>query len=300
MRRSFFVLLFSFFCLFFTCDDGDIITFELDFADTFDACGDLVFYKTKNDPSESLSLLVTDIDFEDLLEVEANVSKEITSNSNIFNYRTYSNESLPSNLFCQAIPPSEITIREDYESSNNEAVFTILLTEDDNDGVPSELEDLNNNGDLEDDDTDGDGIPNYLDFDDDGDNVPTSIEKPNYTEADGLSNAQDTDGDGTPDYLDADDDQDGVPTINEESVNQNNSPTDDIRDINSGLADYLNPMISESVSPLGYREHTIKQTYTIRLLIKNVDLDIINTDIDFGSLKPNSAIPTERKETPTF
>ena len=38
----------------------ELAEFELDFEDAFLACGttDLVFYKTKNDPSESLSLVI--------------------------------------------------------------------------------------------------------------------------------------------------------------------------------------------------------------------------------------------------
>ncbi len=43
----------------------------------------------------------------------------------------------------------------------------------DGDGIISFLEDLNQNGDAFDDDTDNDGIPNYLDVDDDGDGVLT-------------------------------------------------------------------------------------------------------------------------------
>ncbi|QFZ55647.1 hypothetical protein FEZ18_13000 [Oceanihabitans sp. IOP_32] len=44
----------------------------------------------------------------------------------------------------------------------------------DNDGIPSYLEDLNGDGEFTlDDDTDGDGISNYLDVDDDDDGIPT-------------------------------------------------------------------------------------------------------------------------------
>lgn len=43
----------------------------------------------------------------------------------------------------------------------------------DNDGIPSYLEDLDDNTDAFDDDTDEDGFPNYIDFDDDGDGVST-------------------------------------------------------------------------------------------------------------------------------
>lgn len=43
----------------------------------------------------------------------------------------------------------------------------------DNDGLPSYYEDLNDNGNVFDDDTDGNGVPNALDADDDGDGVLT-------------------------------------------------------------------------------------------------------------------------------
>lgn len=51
----------------------------------------------------------------------------------------------------------------------------------DNDGVLDKYEDVNDNGDLWDDDTDGDGKPNFLDLDDDGDGY-TTREEITYTE----------------------------------------------------------------------------------------------------------------------
>jgi gliding motility-associated-like protein len=47
----------------------------------------------------------------------------------------------------------------------------------DGDGLTDGQEDINGNGDPFDDDTDGDGIPNFLDLDSDGDGVPDSVEK---------------------------------------------------------------------------------------------------------------------------
>ena len=44
-------------CLF-TCNDGDIITTELDFEDTFESCGNIVFYKTKTQPAQTFSLQI--------------------------------------------------------------------------------------------------------------------------------------------------------------------------------------------------------------------------------------------------
>ena len=298
MRKVIFVVLTI--GLFFqtSCDDGDILTIEFDFEDTFESCGDLVFYKTKSDPSESLSLVVNDVTFEDLFNLLAGETLTVTSSSNTFNYRTYRNASLPSDLFCSDVPPSEVYINEDYESSNDTATFTTTLTEDDNDGIPAEFEDLNENGDYDDDDTDGDGIPNYLDQDDDGDNVFTATEKPNFTDTDGLTNAQDTDGDGTPDYLDTDDDDDGVLTRDEESVVQDNNPTNDIRDPNVG-ADYLNKDVAQTVAAVAYREHTIYQTFAVTLYIENVNLEVITQDFDFGILE-DSATSKTRKLTPDF
>lgn len=58
----------------------------------------------------------------------------------------------------------------------NVKLFQLQRRDSDRDGVFNKDEDLNNNGDLYDDDTDGDGIPDFLDVDDDGDNVLTRRE----------------------------------------------------------------------------------------------------------------------------
>lgn len=81
-------------------------------------------------------------------------------------------------------------------------LYTLAISDHDGDSVPSILEDLNNNqyfAETED-DTDGDGTPNYLDTDDDGDGILTRDEYD--TDMNGI--ADDSDMDGTPDYLDAD------------------------------------------------------------------------------------------------
>ena len=104
MRQLFFIFLALSFLSLNSCDDGDIIDFVLDFDDTFEVCGDtdLVFYKTKNDPSESLSLKLNNVTLNDILDVDDLGVFEKTytlSTSNPFNYRTYSNTTLPSDLF---------------------------------------------------------------------------------------------------------------------------------------------------------------------------------------------------------
>ncbi|MGI6393153.1 MAG: hypothetical protein ACOX2F_00210 [bacterium] len=92
-------------------------------------------------------------------------------------------------------------------------------------------------------DTDGDGIPDYLDLDSDGDGIPDSVEGledvdgdgiPNYrdidSDGDGLLDSyecpllpcKDTDNDGIPDYLDFDSDNDGL--TDKEEVELNTDP----------------------------------------------------------------------------
>ncbi len=73
------------------------------------------------------------------------------------------------------------------------------LTDSDNDGILDIDEDLNNDNNLDNDDTDSDGIPNYLDEDDDDDGVNTADED---RDNDGNPANDDSDGDQTPDYLD--------------------------------------------------------------------------------------------------
>ena len=73
------------------------------------------------------------------------------------------------------------------------------LTDSDNDGILDIDEDVNGDNELDNDDTDGDGIPNYLDEDDDGDDVNTADED---RDNDGDPTNDDSDGDDVPDYLD--------------------------------------------------------------------------------------------------
>ena len=93
MRQLFFVFIALSFLSLNSCDDGDIIDFKLDFDGAFKVCGDtdLVLYKTKNDPSESLSLILNNVTLDDILNVDDLGIFENTytlSTSNSFNYRT--------------------------------------------------------------------------------------------------------------------------------------------------------------------------------------------------------------------
>jgi len=90
--------------------------------------------------------------------------------------------------------------------SNSPLVFQITLNDvniadHDNDGVSSILEDINGDGDVKNDDTDGDLVMNYLDVDDDNDGILTKNED---TNGNGNWFDDDADGDGIPNFLDKD------------------------------------------------------------------------------------------------
>lgn len=117
------------------------------------------------------------------------------------------------------------------------ATITLVdLSDADGDGLQNVYEDLNTNGFLADDDTDGDLLPDYLDTDDDGDQVSTVLEDRNHN---GDPRDDDTDGDSIPDYLDTDDDGDGLTTLQEDR-NRNGDPFDDDYD-HDGIPDFLDP-----------------------------------------------------------
>lgn len=308
-------IIFSFLALAFlftSCDDGDIITAELDFDDTFvtkDCDGSLICFKIKTDPAESLSV-VFNTTLEDLIETAPDTTNPLLinlvnnnpnftiSSSNPFNYRTYSNP-ITENAFCSVIPPSNLGVINDFISTQGTATFIIVLTEDDNDGIPAEMEDINGDGDLDNDDTDGDGLPNYLDDDDDGDNVKTATELFDFsdidTDANPLTNPEDTDADGIPNYLDTDDDQDGVLTVNEDA-DGNLNPANDIENNNVG-PNYLNEVVVNSIPATEYSAHQINQSFRLELTLGGIVLPILIQEVvEFGTLTRTQS----RVATPTF
>ena len=127
-------------------------------------------------------------------------------------------------------------------------------------------------------DTDGDGIPNFLDTDDDGDGIPTSLETsadndgdstPNYLDldsdgdgvVDATETATDTDGDGTANYLDLDSDEDGF-LDSVELLGDDDGDT---------IANYIDPKDAGfSISPMGLI--TVNESGTVTASI-NVVLD---------------------------
>ncbi len=148
-----------------------------------------------------------------------------------------------------------------YANVNGEVKSVILRVIDcandyDMDSVATAEEDLNADTNLANDDTDLDGIPNFIDNDDDGDLILTTVE---YVFARGGNSdvsLMDTDNDGTPNYIDADDDGDGILTILEDA-NNNHNPADDDVNANS-IPDYL-----ENNGALGINNASFKNNVTI-------------------------------------
>ena len=173
-------------------------------------------------------------------------SAQNMSNS-ILNPSNYSNTSNP-----QIIYGSIVNLN---NGCSNYQPFAIFLTpqstvDSDNDGVTNNLEDINANGDLTDDDTDNDLIPNYLDPDDDGDLVETLLEVRGFTIG-ASSNMYvyiDTDNDQIENYLDPDDDGDGVNTADEDYDGDGNPLNDDAN--NNQIPDYLDNTVTLSSSDI--------------------------------------------------
>ncbi|MGC6430572.1 MAG: hypothetical protein ACON5F_05990 [Jejuia sp.] len=308
MKRFCLVVLFGcFFCVN-SCNDGDVIDFEFDFEDTFRSCGEsnILLFKTKEDPTETVSVAIEGFTVEDIFKTDSTDIIATIEKTGVFTYRTYNRLDLPddTDLFCNNLPPANLNITLD-ESSDAKATIIRSLIEDDNDGIPAEFEnqDPNGDGDFSDaQDTDGDGIPDYLDADDDGDNVLTSSENVDPDNDDNPADAQDTDGDGTPDYLDPDDDGDGVLTRDEENDTQNQNPQDDVSNSVLGIADYLNENVNLPGEPAtAYRPHTINQIYIVRLIVEEIDISFLSQDIfDFGTLTGASQLSGIRTVTPDF
>lgn len=108
---------------------------------------------------------------------------------------------IPSGLAYYQYPPANGGLKAYEQLIFSFELFDSEVADHDNDGIPSYMEDLNDNGYLLDDNTDS-SAPNYLDDDDDNDGRLTKFEI--EIDANGNITFPDVDGDGTPDYLDSD------------------------------------------------------------------------------------------------
>ena len=270
------------------CDDGDIVVsnFNFDQDTALELCGDdddKVLYTIDNETKEAISLRFIgqefDGTFEGLNPPEA-ISIDLGVNNKL-NYRILNASANGTQYFCQEIPASYPTVNQEFISTTGGSAFLSInvIDQDDGDGIPANQEDLNDNGNLFDDDSDDDGIPNFIDMDDDNDNVPTSVEIIN-NDGDSLP---DTDGDGTPDYLDPDDDGDGVLTRYEDlnafdNLDDDGNPTLNPQDDTNpdGLPNYLNSQVTEFIEINQFRENVISRDFRTQVVLTNVTLEQLN------------------------
>ena len=285
-----------------TCDDGDIITVNLDFDKQLSLCSNnidsFLIYDLREDPNESLSLIIPRNDLEEFPFTEPTPTGNptefiINASTNRFIYRTY-NRAVATNELCEPIQPGNLTTIEDYEATTGSAFATVIIDDDDGDGISSENEgrgEADENGNYPNaQNSDGDEFPDYLDEDDDNDNVKTKDEL-DEENIDGdnnpFTNPLDTDGDGIPNYLDTDDDGDGINTI-EEDANGDKNPRNDTNTDTEGniIAHYLNILETTNYgSPglVGGNEYT--RTVSINFLVTEFNLEILSaTELDLGTL----------------
>ncbi|WP_459212954.1 hypothetical protein [Aquimarina rhabdastrellae] len=287
-----FLFIFSLLIGLYSCDDGDIIVTEFDFDDIdLERCNgagvdEHVFYKINTSLNEAIALNFTSPFSETpvlTLNEVITITLSLSETTNQLLYRKFT-DAVSDSYFCGSVPPSDVTVTQELLSTQGEATIeTRIAIIDDNDGIPSEEEDLNGNGNLEDDDTDGDGLPNYRDPDDDNDNILTSNEIPNGIPNN--DNPRDTDEDGIPDYLEADDDNDGVLTINED-ISGSNNPRDPSNDEDGdNILNYLDndssPATPVSNSPA--LSNAVRITYRTTVTIINLEFNSTNNNFNQNS-----------------
>lgn len=276
-----------------SCDDGDIIVTSFDFEQqTLERCSDFdtqyVFFKINPENNETIAIaFTTSNDIFDAGDGENEVRElelQLSGNDNI-TYRRF-DESPTSDYFCNPIPPATPIVIEEFISTSGDITVFTEGTYADTDGIASEIEDPT--GLI---DTDGDSLPDIIDFDDDGDNVPTGQEGVVLND-DGTINTEltrDTDGDGIFDYLDNDDDNDGVLTIDEDTNMDLNPANDNSDPDNENLDDYLNPAITTSVNTETYRLHTY--------FLNNIIITIDTQNLDFRNQNGEEVIRDIRTVT---
>ena len=199
--------------------------------------------------------------------------------SGISFYETLTDASTGANPLTNTTAYFNISNPQTVYASGNGMIKSVILSvidcaiDVDNDTVASADEDINGDTNLANDDTDFDGLPNYLDNDDDGDLILTNVEYVFGRSSQNTTSIIDTDNDSIPNYLDNDDDGDGVLTFNED-YNTNGNPADDDTNTN-GIADYLEAAVALGVSSNAINEDAIT-------LYPNPTSNVLNIDNKSG------------------
>ena len=301
MIRRFFICFLLVFLV--ACDDGDIITIDLDFERELERCENnedyYLLYDTRENPNESLVLII-DRSEQNELFFRAPIAEElsIANGDARFIFRSY-NRAIAGDELCDVIPPDDLVVTENYEADSGTVQITTTIVDDDNDGILSEDEygpgGINNPK-----DSDEDGIPDYIDQDDDNDNILTKNELLDDLNEDGdddpLTNPLDTDDDGKPNYLDDDDDGDGVPTRLEDTTDNLNPRSFGNQVVNvlgEDVYRYLSnePNAVEEFEDQGFIYNYYTRSVSTYFEVLNAGLEIINsTYIEFGTYESSFEI----------
>ncbi|MDB2587277.1 hypothetical protein N9Y02_04720 [Flavobacteriaceae bacterium] len=284
--------------VFSSCDDGDVAVQSFDFEDqSLSYCDNdqsILFYVRNSSGTEAVLADLT-VNLTNLLSAGV-LSYELAGSTNNVAYRIFDTSADP-DYFCSAIPPTSPMVIDELIAISGRAEMLVVVNKDDLDGLSADDES------PLDQDTDGDGLFDYIDFDDDGDNIPTAFELDvfnNDGDNNPLTNPLDTDQDGIPNYLDPDDDGDGVLTIDED-LNGDLDPTNDFTDPSIG-PDYLNANIFLSTPQDAYREHNYQVVSSIDLTLLDLVLtasgrEIIKEVLFMGSIP--SFLTTTVTQTPS-
>ena len=292
MRFIFLFIFATAFC-FYSCDDGDIIVTDFDFDEVdLDLCetttDNYIYFKINSDTREGISFNFTQEDFSETTVTEDGPIVIPVNSDNQFTYRRF-NTAIGQDYYCGILPPSTVTVEEEFVGTSGTASITTSITdEDDGDGLEETRDKEDKNY-----DTDGDGIPNYKDQDDDNDNVPTSAELGEN------GTFLFTDDDMLPDHLDPDDDGDTIPTKYEEGPDPNGDPRDDRRP-GSDISNYLDDTIKEegdrtAIDAFVKTNSVITTFETIiifdDLIINGLDQSIVEENLRlFGTREQNRTI----------
>ena len=256
-----------------SCDDGDFNVPSFNFDDvSINDCGNLVLHKINSSGTEALILKLNQDNTDNIFFKTAVVDQTLSvseSGQNSMSYRIFDGK-VTSSYFCQDIPVTTPIVTSEW-AGNGELIINNTITLDDEDTVLSATEDLNNDNDLTNDDTDGDGYPNYIDTDDDGDNITTKNED---VDKDGDPTNDDTDSDGIPNYLDNDDDGDGILSINESKTGDDNVNT---------IPDYLDADTKISIAAGVTPTNNYTQTYLMVLKFNILNFTNNVSDINYSS-----------------
>lgn len=272
------------------CDDGEITVTSFDFEDSdlrfCNGTSKSVFYAINDQnvfESFSIEFDSNELDLDDrgnLVPPEDGdtIRFDLAGNNRAL-YRIYDSE-LPTGsneYFCSVIPPSSPTVIEEWVSTGGEV---IIFTEFDDLSGDSDIDrdglsNLEENY-LDEQDTDNDSIPDYLDVDDDGDNVLTS----NETDAGPDDNVNDdgfldTDLDGVPNYLDDDDDGDEILTRLEVSEETGRTNPENFQTA-EGFPNYLNDEQMDELIHDEYIDHDLTRRY--RYVVRINDLSMGNPE----------------------